>query len=188
MVFLGKLVGAILFEPVIERVGCKKTLYIGASIQILGIIRTSFLSILPIWHNDTVELSAKEWIQFTTGRVLTYLAVGLVDTTVPTYEAELAPAALRGFFAGNVQVFVHIGAIWGSSMSRAFATETGRVGWMVPVGVQMIVCPPCFGISTNDIARDHATHAGTILYRIATMAYLPRTKGKNTHYGSSLMW
>lgn len=86
-----------------------------------------------------MELSAKEWIQFSTGRVLTYLAVGLVDTTVPTYEAELAPAPLRGFFAGNVQVFVHIGAIWGSSMSRAFANETGRVGWMVPVGVQMIV-------------------------------------------------
>lgn len=40
VVFVGKLVGAILFEPVIERVGCKVTLYIGSAIQILGIVRT----------------------------------------------------------------------------------------------------------------------------------------------------
>ena len=38
VVFVGKLVGAILFEPVIERVGCKVTLYIGACIQIVGIV------------------------------------------------------------------------------------------------------------------------------------------------------
>lgn len=86
-----------------------------------------------------VEITSGEWIQFTVGRVLTYMAVGLVETTVPSYEAELSPAPLRGFFAGNVQVFVHIGAIWGSSMSRPFANEQAARGWLIPVGVQMIV-------------------------------------------------
>lgn len=46
VVFVGKLIGAMLFEPVIERVGCKKTLYIGSSIQIIGIVRTSLPSLL----------------------------------------------------------------------------------------------------------------------------------------------
>lgn len=49
VVFLGKLVGACLFEPVIERVGCKKTLYIGAVIQIIGIVRTSSIVDTPVY-------------------------------------------------------------------------------------------------------------------------------------------
>ncbi|WVW86933.1 hypothetical protein I302_108989 [Kwoniella bestiolae CBS 10118] len=123
VVWLGKLTGTIIFEPLLERVGFKKTVLVGAFAQIIGVI---------------IEITAKEWIQFTVGRVLTYAAVGIIETTVPTYEAELAPAPLRGFFAGNVQVFVHIGAIWGSGMSRAFADEMGPRGWKIPVGVQMI--------------------------------------------------
>lgn len=54
------------------------------------------------------------------------------------YQAEMAPAALRGFFAGNVQVLVHLGSIWGAGMSRAYAYEQGKRGWMVPVSMQMI--------------------------------------------------
>lgn len=87
-----------------------------------------------------VELTAQSWIQFSIGRVFAYLAVGIVENTIPSYEAELAPAPLRGFLAGNVQVFVHVGAIWGACMSYAFATSTEKAGWMVPVGVQLI--PP----------------------------------------------
>lgn len=88
--------------------------------------------------NDSVLLSANSWIQFSIGRVLAYLAVGIVEPTIPTYQAELAPAALRGFFAGNVQVLVHLGSIWGAGMSRAYANEEGRKGWMIPVAMQMI--------------------------------------------------
>lgn len=87
-----------------------------------------------------VEITSKEWIQFSIGRIVAYTAVGIVENTVPSYEAELAPAAIRGFLAGNVQVFVHVGAIWGACMSYAFANELSPKGWMIPVGVQMI--PP----------------------------------------------
>lgn len=85
-----------------------------------------------------MEISATNWIQFSIGRVFAYLAVGIVEPLIPTYQAELAPAPLRGFFAGNVQVLVHLGSIWGAGMSRAYANEEGKEGWMVPVGVQMI--------------------------------------------------
>jgi SP family sugar:H+ symporter-like MFS transporter len=74
------------------------------------------------------------------GRVIAYVAVGIVENAVPSYEAELAPPALRGFLAGNVQVFVHVGSIWGACMSYAFRFEMSRKGWLVPVGVQLI--PP----------------------------------------------
>ncbi|KAK5338365.1 hypothetical protein LTR98_006215 [Exophiala xenobiotica] len=112
----GKLVGCAIFEPLVERLGYKKTIYILACIQIVA--------------------------------VTTYLAVGIVEPTIPTYQAELAPAAIRGFFAGNVQVLVHLGSIWGAGMSRAYAYEQGRKGWMIPVSMQMIpailllICTP----------------------------------------------
>ena len=61
-----------------------------------------------------------------------------MENLVPTYEAELAPASLRGFLAGNVQVVVILGNIWGSGMSRAFANETAKKGWLIPVGMQFI--------------------------------------------------
>jgi MFS transporter, SP family, sugar:H+ symporter len=85
-----------------------------------------------------VEISATNWIQFSVGRVLAYLAVGIVEPTIPTYQAELAPASLRGFFAGNVQVLVHLGSIWGAGMSRAYAYELERQGWMIPVAMQIV--------------------------------------------------
>lgn len=85
-----------------------------------------------------MEITARSWIQFSIGRVLAYVAVGIVEPTIPTYQAELAPAPLRGFFAGNVQVLVHLGSIWGAGMSRAYAYEEGKKGWMIPVSMQMI--------------------------------------------------
>ena len=36
----------------------------------------------------------------------------------------------------NLQVL--LGNLWGAGMSRAYATETTSVGWLVPVGVQLI--------------------------------------------------
>ncbi|KAJ9498535.1 hypothetical protein H2202_005720 [Exophiala xenobiotica] len=76
----GKLVGCAIFEPLVERLGYKKTIYILACIQIVAV---------------TISLSSSSWIQFCIGRVLAYLAVGIVEPTIPTYQAELAPAAIR---------------------------------------------------------------------------------------------
>lgn len=119
----GKLVGCAIFEPLLDRFGYKRTVYILAAIQIVAVI---------------LEVSAANWIQFSIGRVFAYLAVGIVEPLIPIYQAELAPAPLRGFFAGNVQVLVHLGSIWGAGMSRAYADETGKKGWIIPVTVQMI--------------------------------------------------
>lgn len=137
----GKLVGCMIFEPLVEKLGFKKTIYILSCIQIVAVIREHSMNLRQEAFPNltiTVEISASSWIQFTTGRVVAYLAVGIVEPAIPTYQAELAPAALRGFFAGNVQVLVHLGSIWGAGMSRAYAYEQGSKGWRVPVGVQMI--------------------------------------------------
>lgn len=119
-------------------------MYVLSIIQIVAVIRK--YQCLPLSTRDDktrklkylVEITATSWIQFSIGRVFAYLAVGIVEPTVPMYQAELAPAPLRGFFAGNVQVLVHLGSIWGAGMSRAYASETQKQGWMIPVAMQMI--------------------------------------------------
>lgn len=82
--------------------------------------------------------SLRNWIVFTIGRVIAYMAVGYIENAVPTYSAEVAPAPLRGFCAGLLTPIITLSSVWGSGMCQAYATETGKIGWMVPVGVQAI--------------------------------------------------
>ncbi|WVW84355.1 hypothetical protein I302_106389 [Kwoniella bestiolae CBS 10118] len=121
--YLGRLVGTVTFEPIVERFGYKKLFWAIAFIQFVVVI---------------VQITAKEWIQFTAGRVLSYVLVGWIESAAPTYAAEIAPMSLRGFAAGLVTPVNTVGAVWGAAMCRAYATETRKIGWMVPVGAQMI--------------------------------------------------
>ncbi|ORY25074.1 general substrate transporter [Naematelia encephala] len=123
VVFIGRLVGTTTFEPVVERIGFKKLILIIACLQIIAII---------------VELTARKWQVFTIGRVLAYMAVGYIENTVPTYSSEVAPPALRGFCSGLLTPVITLSSVWGAGMCQAYAKETRKIGWMVPVGVQMI--------------------------------------------------
>lgn len=112
-----------------------------ACIQIIALISIFPTHVMVLWAANAfviVELSAKEWQQYCVGRVLAYLAVGIVENIVPAYHAELAPSEIRGFFAGSIQVFVHIGAVWASSVAKAYATQRGEAGWIVPTAQQLI--------------------------------------------------
>ncbi|RXK38375.1 hypothetical protein M231_04284 [Tremella mesenterica] len=123
VVWPGKITGVLLFDPILNRLGYKRTAILVACIQSLALI---------------IELTAKDWRQYCVGRVFAYLGVGIVENIVPAYHAELAPAEIRGFFAGSIQVLVHIGAIWASSVTKAYATEPGNIGWLVPTAQQLI--------------------------------------------------
>ena len=85
-----------------------------------------------------MQLTAKTWQTFTGGRVIAYCAVGIVENVVPTYLAEIAPAGLRGFFAGTMNIVTVCGQLWGTGMGRAYANSTANSGWIVPVAVQFI--------------------------------------------------
>jgi MFS transporter, SP family, sugar:H+ symporter len=139
IVWIGKIAGVMLFEPILERVGYRITMYICAVIQIIAIIGISNLS----KNLRIVELTATNWIVFSVGRELAYLSVGIVENAVPSYQSEIAPAALRGLLGGSIMCINTMGNLWGAGMSRAYATETSKIGWLVPVGVQLI---PAVGI------------------------------------------
>ncbi|OCF39373.1 hypothetical protein I317_06858 [Kwoniella heveanensis CBS 569] len=130
VVYLGRMVGVFIFEPMTERLGYKKMFIFLCLIQLVGV---------------TIELTSKEWIQFTVGRVLTYVTIGLIEAVIPSYSAEVSPAPLRGFFSG---LFVPLQSSVGmltSGVARAFATTQGPVGWLVPISLQGI--PSLVGLS-----------------------------------------
>ncbi|OJJ00793.1 hypothetical protein ASPVEDRAFT_149709 [Aspergillus versicolor CBS 583.65] len=121
--WIGKFVGCFLVEPLIERVGYRKSIIVTSVVQIVALI---------------IEMTAKSWQQFTIGRNFAYLAVGLVENLVPAYCAEIAPSALRGLLAGSITFVVALGNLWGSGMSRAYVDETSARGWLIPCAMQLI--------------------------------------------------
>lgn len=92
----------------------------------------------PLTQDATVELTASQWVQFTVGRIIAYFAVGLAENAVPSYNAEVSPAAARGLLSGSLMVFTGLGNLWGSGMSRVYATETRDKGWIIPTSMQLI--------------------------------------------------
>ncbi|KAL1406155.1 hypothetical protein Q8F55_007839 [Vanrija albida] len=123
VVFVGRLVGTTTFEPVAERLGYKPMLYGVALLQILAVI---------------IQLTSRTWVVFTVGRVFAYATVGYIECLVPMYSAEIAPPALRGFCAGLLTPVITLSSVWGAGMCQAYAKEVRKIGWMVPIGVQMI--------------------------------------------------
>ena len=83
-------------------------------------------------------MTSHEWVQFSIGRIIAYYGVGLVENAVPSYQAEIAPAALRGFISGSLMSIVTLGAMWGTGMGKAMADWQTKAGWLIPVGIQLI--------------------------------------------------
>ncbi|CAK7222120.1 hypothetical protein SCUCBS95973_004733 [Sporothrix curviconia] len=123
--WIGKIVGCFTVEPLVERVGYRNAIVVAAIVQIVALV---------------IEMTAHTWQQFTIGRNFAYLAVGLVENLVPAYCAEVSPTAVRGLLAGSITFVNACGNLWGSGMSRAFVNETGKRGWLIPCGMQLI--PP----------------------------------------------
>lgn len=61
-------------------------------------------------------MASKSWIVFTVGRVIAYLAVGLVENACPAYESEITPAPLRGFVTGSLIMLVSRGG-WAAAIA-----------------------------------------------------------------------
>ncbi|RMJ15209.1 hypothetical protein CDV36_005138 [Fusarium kuroshium] len=106
---IGKFLGTVIVGPIIERFGHRYTMAFTCCIQVIG----------PI-----IQVTSKNPAQFIVGRFMVYTAVGLVENVVPTYQSEIAPGALRGFFVGIVN----------ESMSR----KTDNSGWQIATALQAL--------------------------------------------------
>lgn len=95
---------------------------------------------------STVELTSYHWAQFTVGRIIAYFAVGLVENAVPSYNAETAPASIRGVLSASIMMVSSLGNLWGAGMSRAYSTTLTKEGWIIPTAMQFIPAVGLIGL------------------------------------------
>lgn len=120
---LGKFLGTILVGPVIERIGHRWAMCFTCGIQVVG----------PI-----IQVTSKTPAQFIVGRFLVYTAVGLVENIVPTYQSEIAPAALRGFFVGSIQLCLTFGSLIAGIVNESMSKRRDDSGWQIATAIQAL--------------------------------------------------
>lgn len=72
------------------------------------------------------------------GRFLVYTAVGLVENVVPTYQSEIAPAPLRGFFVGSIQLCLTFGSLIAGIVNNSMSKRSDASGWQIATGIQAV--------------------------------------------------
>lgn len=79
---IGTLFGALFGAPTADYLGRKKAMSVECCVFIVGVV---------------IQLASDEvWQQFAVGRLISGLAVGALSAAVPMYQAETAPAQIRG--------------------------------------------------------------------------------------------
>lgn len=74
-----------------------------------------------------------------TGRILNYIYIGMELSTVPVYQSEIAPAAIRGFAVGSYQLSLGLGGVFINSVCRGTSQISGNAAWQIPYGLYYIV-------------------------------------------------
>lgn len=59
---------------------------------------------------------------------------------MPTYQSEIAPAQLRGFLVGSIQLCLTFGSLIAGIVNQFLSTRTDNTGWQIATAIQVI--PP----------------------------------------------
>ncbi|KAK8197848.1 general substrate transporter [Phyllosticta capitalensis] len=105
---IGCLMGCLTAGKVADTLGRRLTISLFAFVAIIG-------SIIEV-------ASTTHWAQFAVGRLVDGMGIGALSATVPMYQSESAPPAIRGSLIALYQLFVTLG-IWFAELVN-FGTET----------------------------------------------------------------
>ncbi|KIM95344.1 hypothetical protein OIDMADRAFT_45246 [Oidiodendron maius Zn] len=122
--FFGKLIGALACGPISERWGRKSAVGILACISLVGV---------------TLQTSATTPEQFLIGRVINFAMTGFCIVVTPIYQAECAPAELRGLISATLQFQIGFGQLIASLVNFGTQKIVGDSSWRIPIGLQFIV-------------------------------------------------
>ncbi|KAL5346941.1 hypothetical protein ACLOAV_008084 [Pseudogymnoascus australis] len=122
--FVGKLIGALACGPISERYGRKTAVAIMACISLVGV---------------TLQTSATTASQFLLGRVINFAMTGFCVVVTPIYQAECAPAELRGLISATLQFQIAFGQLVASLVNFGTQSIKGDSSWRIPIGLQFIV-------------------------------------------------
>jgi len=122
---IGCLMGALSNLWVGDRLGRRRTIVLGGCIMIIGAI---------------LQTTSYSYAQLVVARILTGIGNGLNTSTVPSYHAELSPAAKRGAliliegslitFGVMISYWIDFALFWASGSSAQ---------WRVPIALQIVL-------------------------------------------------
>ncbi|KAG5352846.1 hypothetical protein C0989_012600 [Termitomyces sp. Mn162] len=121
---IGTLVGALLGAPIADFLGRRYAMVVECILFIIGVI---------------IQITATNaWQQFGMGRWVSGLGVGALSAAVPMYQAETAPARLRGTLTATYQLFITFGILVAYCISIGTRHMPGAGSWRTVVGIGFI--------------------------------------------------
>ncbi|KAG6848857.1 hypothetical protein H0H93_013395 [Arthromyces matolae] len=121
---IGTLVGALCGAPIADFLGRRYAMVSECVIFIVGVI---------------IQISSTtSWVQFAMGRWVSGLGVGALSAAVPMYQAETAPARLRGTLTATYQLFITFGILVAYCISIGTRHMSGAGSWRTVVGIGLI--------------------------------------------------
>ncbi|KAF8196983.1 general substrate transporter [Pholiota molesta] len=86
-----------------------------------------------------VQITAKHvWQQVAVGRFISGLGVGALSAAVPMYQAELAPAQIRGTLTATYQLFITFGILVAYCIGIGTRSLSGAKSWRTIIGIGLI--------------------------------------------------
>ncbi|KAJ6011084.1 hypothetical protein N7451_002496 [Penicillium sp. IBT 35674x] len=120
---IGCLVGSLLIVIIGERLGRRKSIYIGCVFVIVGTILQATARVIP-------HLMA--------GRVVTGVGVGIMTSIVPTWQSEVSDAGNRGVYLTIQSANINTGFFLSNWITLGASYAKSELQWIFPICVQLI--------------------------------------------------
>ncbi|KAJ3875969.1 general substrate transporter [Lentinula edodes] len=118
---IGTLAGALMGAPIADFLGRRYAMVVECGVFIIGVI---------------VQITTTQtWQQFAVGRMISGLGVGALSAAVPMYQAETAPAQIRGSLTATYQLFITFGILIAYCISIGTRGYDGPSSWQTVVGI-----------------------------------------------------
>ncbi|KAK9311170.1 general substrate transporter [Lipomyces starkeyi] len=121
----GDIIGILLSGQLIEWIGRKHSLLVGAVITAIGV---------------GMQVASTEWILFLCGRLVNALGFGIVYILSPVWIGETVRPELRGFYLCLMNTSIVVGQLLLAVVSRAISTIQGDWSYRSLILTQFIFC------------------------------------------------
>jgi MFS family permease len=120
---LGAFFGCIASFTVGDRLGRKKAVWLGLSLNVVGAI---------------LQIAAFHLPQMITGRIINGFGMGVISSTCPVFMAETSPSRLRGKLVALGSVCNTVGFCLANWINYGLYANNGPDQWRFPLGFQLI--------------------------------------------------
>lgn len=121
---IGCMIGALSCSSLGEKLGRRKSIFLGAVVMIIGSI---------------IQATSFGLIQFIVGRIVTGFGNGFITSTVPVWQSECSPAHQRGKLVMLEGCLITAGIMMSYWIDLAFYfTKKSSVSWRAPIALQVV--------------------------------------------------